>query len=51
MALRALALRVGSAVSDSGVIERIDAFCDAVPRERARGEAKMRVPSVLAGAS
>jgi ribosomal protein S18 acetylase RimI-like enzyme len=30
---------VGSAVSDSGVIERIDAFCDAVPRERARAEA------------
>jgi ribosomal protein S18 acetylase RimI-like enzyme len=26
-------------VSDSGVIERIDAFCDAVPRERARAEA------------
>ena len=26
-------------MSDSGVIERIDAFCDAVPRERARAEA------------
>jgi len=26
-------------VSDSGVIERIDAFCDAVPRVRARAEA------------
>ena len=39
LAVRARAPRVGSAVSDSGVIERIDAFCDAVPRERARAEA------------
>ena len=39
LAVRASAPRVGSAVSDSGVIERIDAFCDAVPRERARAEA------------
>jgi ribosomal protein S18 acetylase RimI-like enzyme len=38
LAVRAPALRVGSAVSDSVVIERIDAFCDVVPRERTRAE-------------
>jgi ribosomal protein S18 acetylase RimI-like enzyme len=30
--------KVGTAVSDYEIIERIDAFCDAVPRQRARAE-------------
>jgi ribosomal protein S18 acetylase RimI-like enzyme len=35
---RASRLKVSTAVRDNGVIERIDAFCDAVPRRRARAE-------------
>jgi hypothetical protein len=35
---RAWDLKVSTAVRDNKVIERIDAFCDAVPRRRARAD-------------
>lgn len=39
MAVRAHTRKVSNVVSDYEVIRRIDAFCDAVPRKRARAEA------------
>jgi len=38
LAARARANKVSTVVNDYEVIERIDAFCDAVPRQRARAE-------------
>jgi ribosomal protein S18 acetylase RimI-like enzyme len=35
---RARQLKVSTAVGDNEIIERIDVFCDAVPRRRARGD-------------